>query len=177
MTNNSRRLPWFGAALIVVGLLMLLNRLDVLEIHFFSVVLPILMVFGVVVVARGFSQNAAGKVFWGTVLFLYSLFFFLRSIDSLNLHGPLVVPSTFIILGLAFAMLFLNNVREWFFLLPAVFLTGIGVVFILVEYDYLYGWEAWSVLGRYWPVLLILVGVAVILRRKEHRTPAPPPQA
>lgn len=177
MKNNYQRLPWFGAALVVLGIVMLLDKLSILEIRFAAVFWPLVMLLGIGIVTKGFSRNATGKVFWGTLIFLYALFFFLRSIDALEIRGHLFLPGTFLILGFAFLMLFLNNVKEWFFLLPACILGGIGLLFILVEYDYLYGWEVWDLVHRYWPIALILVGLAVILRRKEQHHTTPPTQA
>ncbi len=45
-----------------------------------------------------------------------------------------------------------------------VFLVGLGTVLLLLNLGYL-SWEIWSIAFRYWPALIILAGVSVILHR------------
>jgi hypothetical protein len=173
MQTAKRHIPWFGVALIIIGIALLLDRLNVLNIEFSTIFWPIVMLFGLLRVGYGFSQNVQRRVFGGTVMFLYGLFFFLRSSDYVDLHGHIFFPATFLILGLAFFMMFLNNFKEWVFLLPAILLCGVGAAFILSEMGYLYRYDVWEAVHLYWPLGLVIIGLAIILRR---RTPTQPPQ-
>lgn len=163
--NGNVRISWFGIALIIVGMALLLDRFDVIDIDFSTVFWPIVMIAGILLVGRGFSLNGRGKIFWGTVLFLSALFFFLRSSEYVEVYGHMFPPATLLIFGIAFLMLYLHNIRDWYLLIPAVALCGVGIVFILVEYGYLYRWEVWEAVRMYWPIVLILFGVAIMLRR------------
>jgi len=168
MSNHKYKTSWFGIALMIVGGFMLLERFNVVDIDFATVFWPLMMLIGIVSVGRGFSQERRGKIFWGTVLFLYSLFFLLKSIDSFEIYGYTFFPASFLIFGIAFLMMYLNNFKDWPFLIPAFLLSVVGALFILSEYGFLYRWEVWDIMRLYWPVILILLGLAMLLRRKYH---------
>jgi hypothetical protein len=169
MNGNVKKISWFGIVLIVLGLFMLLDRFDLIQFHFSSVIWPLMMLLGIMAVARGFNQNRRGKIFWGTTLFLYSLFFLLKSIDYFEIYGQTIFPATFLIFGIAFFMLYINNLKDWPFLIPTVLLTGIGGAFLLSEYGYLYRWDVIDVVRTYWPVILILTGLGLLFRRYNSK--------
>jgi hypothetical protein len=163
-----KRFPWIGVILIVAGGAMLVNRLGIFQIGYSYIVWSLVMIFGVVEVGRGFSSSNSGRIFFGTVLFLYGLYFLLRATDYVELRGHMFIPATFIIVGFAFIMTYLNNVREWAFLIPATILMGLGAAYILSETGYLYPWEVREMVRMYWPVGLILIGLAILFRRRVH---------
>ncbi|MBI3765685.1 MAG: hypothetical protein HY277_04180, partial [Ignavibacteriales bacterium] len=164
MVNTNFRVSWFGIALIVMGGALLLDRLHIIDVEFSTIFWSLIMVLGLITAAQGFSQSRRGKVFWGTVWFLFGLFFFLRSLDSIEIHRHMFVPATLLIVGAGFLMMFIQNVRDWYYLIPATILCGIGGLFILADYGYLYRWEVWEAVHLYWPIALILVGIGIILR-------------
>jgi hypothetical protein len=53
-------------------------------------------------------------------------------------------------------------------LVPAVLFVGFGVAMILVEYDYLDWWEVRRAIRTYWPLVLILWGAAIMLKRRPR---------
>jgi len=171
MQTTKRHIPWLGVALIGIGIVLLLDRLDILDVRFSTLIWPIVVLFGLVRVGQGFSRNIQSRVFTGTVIFLYGLFFLLRSTDYVELHGHMFFPATFLIFGIAFLMMFLNNLKEWVFLLPAILLCGVGTAFILGEMGYLYRYDVWEAVRLYWPLGLVIIGLAIILRRKTQTQP------
>ncbi|MFI5253460.1 MAG: hypothetical protein ACHQQQ_13630 [Bacteroidota bacterium] len=177
MDTYRRQFSWFGAALIVFGGALLLHRLNVINIGFMSIVYGFLILAGLAGVIRGFSDNLRGKVFWSSVLFLAGVFFLLRSIDRFNIAYYLMVPAMFLIFGISFFMMFLNNVREWHLLIPMVFLCGIGMAFLLSEMGYVYWdyWDVWYIVHTYWPIGIIFLGLGLMLRRRHHIHPPTQP--
>ncbi|MDI6765665.1 MAG: DUF5668 domain-containing protein [Bacteroidota bacterium] len=173
MSESRCRTSWFGIALIIVGAAMLVDHLNIINIAFSSIFWPLLMVIGIFAVGKGFSQNRLRKIYWGTVLFLYSLFFFLRSIDSIELYSFVFLPASFIIFGVGFFMMYLNNFKDWHFLIPALLLTGIGSLFLLTEYGCFSHREVWDAVRTYWPVILILFGLAILLKRYNVKSDIP----
>lgn len=175
MDKNSRHISWFGIALIVIGVGLLISKLHILEIEFSTIFWPLLMLLGIVSVGRGFSGSRGGKIFWGTVLFLYSLYFLLRSLDLLEPHDSLFFSVGLLVFGFAFLMLFVNNFREWYYLIPAFILCGMGSVFLFSEYGFLDAWDVWDLARLYWPAALILFGLAMLLRhRSRQASPSKP---
>ena len=169
-------ISWFGIALIVFGILLLLVKTDVLNIDFNQVVWAGLMVLGFGLVVKGFSRDKRGKVFWGTILFLFSVYFFLTGFDYIQYYHHIFFPSAFLIFGLAFFMLFISDIREWALLIPAFFFGGIGVAFLMSELGYVYDEDVWYTVWHYWPVLLIAIGLGVLFKRRSRHTPPPPTQ-
>ncbi len=169
MDNDNRHISWFGIALVVIGVALLVDRLHILQIEFPMVLLPLLMLLGIVIVGRGFSGNRGGKIFWGTVLFLYALYFLLRSLDFLEPRNYMFFSVGLLVFGCAFLMLFVNNFREWYYLIPAFILCGMGSMFVFTELGYLDAWDVWEVARLYWPAALILIGVALIMRHRARR--------
>ena len=177
MSKNRKNISWFGLILIFLGLVMLLDRFDVLNVEFSTIFWPMIMLMGLAIVGRGFAQNRRGKVYWGTVLFLYAVFFVLRSIDYFEIYSYTFFPASFMIFGIAFFMMYLCNLREWPLLLPSIILLGVGSLILMNEFGYLYQYELFDIVRLYWPVILILFGVTIILRKKYSASPQTNPEA
>jgi cell wall-active antibiotic response 4TMS protein YvqF len=162
------RAPWFAVALILVGAVLLLDRLDLIRFGFQMALWSVLAVFGLVKAVQGFSRNQKGSIFGGTVAFLYGLFFLLRSSDYVDVRMGMFFPATFLIFGIALLMMFLNNYHEWELLIPAGLLGGIGVAFVLSDLGYLDRYDVWEAVRLYWPLGLVLLGLALLLRRRAQ---------
>jgi hypothetical protein len=173
MTNNKNR-PWFGIMLIVFGIVLLLNQLNIIDVKSSQVLWAALAVFGFAIAYQGFSKKRNGKIFWGTVLFLTSILFILRNLylfDSYQFDfgsGHFILfPAWILIFGFAFLMVFINNPKEYVHLVLSLVLISIGGSAILVEAGYLYEWDVWNVFHRYWPVVLIAIGFSLIFRKRR----------
>ena len=169
MMKNRPVISWFGIGLVIIGGALLLSRLNVLDIRFSSIFWAVVAVFGLLTTTRGFTANYRWKIFWGTLCFLYGLFFFLRTTDVVELRGHIFLPVSFLVFGVAFFMMYLNDVQEWFFLVPAALLGGSGALFILADMDYLSYWDVYDTIHTYWPIILILLGLAFIFRRRNSQ--------
>lgn len=73
--------------------------------------------------------------------------------ENMNTLWPLFIAAP----GLGFFAMYAFGPHEDGLLFPASILTGIAGVFVLIEYGK----------GEYWPALLILVGLILILRRSK----------
>ncbi len=72
--------------------------------------------------------------------------------ENMGLLWPLFIAAP----GIGFFAMYIFGPHEAGLLIPAFILTGIAAVFLLAGYDR----------GEWWPVILILVGLGMILRRK-----------
>jgi hypothetical protein len=162
-----RRLPVFGILLLVVGVALLLEKLNVIEFGWSRILWAAVTVLGAAIVIRAFVQNGRAGIFWGTVLFLYGLFFLLRSLDLIQGHVAVFMPASFAILGFAFLMLFVSDPKDWHLLIPSLILLGFGGAFMLAEAGYIRRWEMWDTFKTWWPLILVLVGFSLILRRRK----------
>ncbi len=164
--SYSKHFPWIGVVLMLAGLALLLNKLDILTVGTPTLLWVLCMLFGIAMVAQGFSTTNGARIFFGTLFFLYGLYFILHSIDAFEMRSHLFIPASFLIFGFAFVMIYLNNFREWILLLPAVLLMGIGTLYIMGSMGYFNAWEMREMVRLYWPVGLIIIGLAIVLRRR-----------
>ncbi len=169
MSRTANRVSLLGLFLIGFGLVILLRKFHVIDVRTGELIWPFLAVLGLFMTGRGLVDSRKGKIVGGTVLFLYSIFFLLRSMDRVYVPIDLIVPATFLIFGIVALMLFVNKPGEWYYLVPAVVLLAIGGLVMLSEYGYWYGWEARQFLKTWWPAALVLFGAAMILRHRRPR--------
>jgi len=168
--NTIARVPILGILLVLAGLGLLLDQLHVIDFGWEKVLWLAVAILGALLTFRAFTNDEQGKIFFGTILFLFGLLFFLRSFDIIR-HGEHIIwPAILVIIGLAFLMLYVNNPREWVLIIPTVLFVGLGAVFMLAELDYLYYWDVWYAVRQYWPAILILIGVAMIVGRGVRKT-------
>ena len=106
-----------------------------------------------------------GRWITGTVIVLIGVFFLLDTTDVLETSQVfLFVPSVVIALGLY--MLIRHRFRHLFG--PGVVLL-FGIAWQLVALDY---YSFGELFGTYWPVLIILFGLSLLLQRQRSRSRA-----
>jgi hypothetical protein len=171
MSRNVARVSLLGLFLIAFGLLILLKKFHVIDLHTAEVIWPLIALMGLFITGRGLIDNRKGKIIGGTVLFLYSIFFLLRSMNAFSVPIDMIVPASFLIFGIVLVMLFVNKPAEWYFLVPGLLLLALGSSMMLTEYGYWYGWEVREFIRTWWPAALVLVGAGMILRHRSGRTP------
>lgn len=167
-----KRGAWFGIGLIVLGISMLLDRLDIVRFGWQTVLWTLLAIFGLVNAIDGFGKKKPGRVFWGTFLFLFGVYILLRIIDLVELRFYWWPPTMVLILGFSLLMMFVCVPKEWHVLVPALLLLGIGAAVVLSEFGYFHHYDLVEVIRRYWPLSLILFGLSLILQRSFRRSGA-----
>jgi hypothetical protein len=163
----SHRFSWFGAALILLGITMLLNRLNVVPWSWHIAAWAMLALFGVDRALRGFQHTQGWRVFWGTMVFLVGLYNILRGLDIVELRSYFFFPVLMLMLGLSFLAMYLCRPAEWHLLIPTLSFLGLGVILMMTEIGYLYRWDVMPFIKSYWPVVLILFGVALLVNRRS----------
>jgi hypothetical protein len=151
-----------GIVLIVLGVVFLLPAVTDLrwsDIWPLLVFAPGLLFFGMYFMDRsnyGLLMPATVMVFSGA-LFFYCV---AEGWHHMRHLWPLLMMSP----GIGFILMYLLGKKEKGLLVPGIFLTGIGVFFLLAasEYDYL------------WPVILIVIGVYLLFSRKQSSEPTTP---
>jgi hypothetical protein len=158
----------FGIFLIALGSVLLLDRFEIIYFGWGRIFWMFLGIWGAVLAVQGFSMKRRGRTFWGSLLFFFGIFFSLDAWDLIWLTDELGFGGMSLALGLAFVMLYVFEPRNVGVLAPAVLFVGFGAAMILVEYNYLDWWEVRRAIRDYWPVALILWGVAILLKRKPQ---------
>ena len=159
------KLSWFGISLILVGSAMLLDRLDVLTFGWKPVLWALVMFFGIAKATSGFSREKRANIFWGTFFFLFGTYMLLHNLDLIDVRSYMVFHVVLLIVGSGILMMYFSSPKEWHLLVPALLLVVIGGVMVLTELGYFYRYDVVETIRLYWPVGLILFGIALVLRR------------
>ncbi len=155
-----------GVILVLIGLVILLDKLGVMYLSWKKILSVLLVVAGAYLGYSGFGLNSNKKVFWGSILFFFGIYLFIDSFGFLNPEVHFFWPVVLITTGLAFFMSFVNRPNDFALLLPAIALVGIGVLFLLTNLGVIYSFEVWESVEKFWPVLLIIFGLYLILKKR-----------
>ena len=158
---------FLGVALILAGIAILLNQYQVLEFgwnQFYPLALIGLGVYFILDIVQGNK----GAIFWATISIFLGLFFFLRNFGYIPFfwieeYWPLFM----LIFGLAFISLFVMKPEDWGLLIPGSILSFLGLAIA----SYTMGFQSYPVrvLWRFWPLLLVLIGVVLIWNSIQSR--------
>ena len=152
-----------GLLLIIIGGLLLANKLVPYSIGWYEIYPLILMAIGVFIYISVIGKQDKGAVFFGTFFLLLGLFFFLRNFDVIPYYYLREVwPTILIILGLSFISVFVAKPGDWGVLIPGGTLLFLGVVFLLRKFHIIY-LNIGDIIADYWPMILIIIGAGIIL--------------
>jgi hypothetical protein len=167
MSREQRnRVSLIGAILVLIGVALLLRQMNMLDISAKKLLWIALALYGGATVARSFYYNIRQKVFWGSLCFFTGILFTLREYGLVYGSAPMFLPAVLVIFGFSFLTLFIFNVRDWHLLIPSILFLGIGAALMLTELRLLYAEQVWHVLHNYWPLALILMGGAMLIRKR-----------
>ena len=162
------RTPIFGILLIALGATLLLDRLEIIYFGWGKIFWMFLGIWGAVLAVQGFSLKRRGRVFWGSLVFFASLLFSLDQWGVFWWSDELWVGGISLALGMAFLMLFVFEPGNFGVLVPTFLFGGFGAAMILVDYNYLDWWDVRHYIRNYWPLLLVLWGIAILLRKRTR---------
>lgn len=163
-----------GVLLLIVGMVLLFNNLGLITLSW-KMLWPIFpMLVGVSLFLQFFRSRDKGVLIPATMLTGVGLFFFLFTLphgipwSGMGLWWP-VFP---LFLGLGFFFAYLADTKDTSLLFPATVLLVVGSVFLATNVQ----WAKTYL--KYWPVILIIVGIVVFLGSTgEDKTGPTEPQA
>ena len=158
-----KEFPFFAVLLILVGTLMLLERVDYLEFGWMSILWSALALLGVVKLVRGFRNPSGEGIVWGTVFFFVGTYQLLSEGGVFDLPSGTPFPALLAVIGFEFLLALIRKPREWHLVVPAVILIGLGSAMILAEMGILERWEVIEGIHAWWPAALVLFGAALLL--------------
>jgi len=143
-----------GIGLIILGLVFLFENFGYIEFDFEDV-WPVFVLLGGVAFWTGFIKDRKnyGLVMPGTILIIYSLMFWYCTVEGWH-YMSTIWPGFLIGPGLGFFLMYFLGEKEKGLLVPATILTAVGILFLF----------RYSGILRYWPALLIVIGIILILK-------------
>ncbi len=165
-----RRHYWSGIILIVIGLLMLLDEMDIMALEWFDILFYAFIVIGLSKFSNALNRTDKQGVLGGTFFISFGILMLLISNRFLVTADEFVFGVFFLSLALANIVYIVLGGYHWFNLAWAVIFSAIGGLFMLSYYgDYSY-WHLYDILATYWPVAFILSGLNLLLRGiKKHQ--------
>jgi uncharacterized membrane protein HdeD (DUF308 family) len=167
---KQRILP--GIILIAIGGVILVYNLDIIDLGWRTLVGTVMLLIGISIFIGAFKSSDRSPVFPGTYLSLTGLFFITMDLNLINDDLGDMWPMFIIILGIAFLVTFAFKPRELSPLINAIIFTSLGIIFLLSQAGILEWHDVWHYFGQYWPVILILIGLSLLLKsiRKKYVT-------
>jgi|GEM_PF-138821 len=164
-----------GILLVLAGILLLLHNLHIYRLSW-STFYPLALLFlGLWFFAKAALEKNAGLVFSGSLLFLFGTFFFLRNVLDLWWTDELLFWPVFLIIpGLSFLIMYLFRPREWGILVTAVILLFLGGMALGKNLGWYYEYPIFAWGRKYWPVLLIVLGIYLVVQGAVYSTKEPP---
>ncbi len=166
------KVSWFGSALIVMGIVLLLRAVGMVDIRLADVIWIVLVLAGISWIVGGFRNKRRSRIFWGTLVAstaLYILFSDIHWLDSPSYYLFIVIMLE---VGLACTLCYLSAPSEIHLLVPALFFSGLGLAMLFTEFGYLTRSGVVSALNDYWPMVLVLFGLTLLLpalrRSSDH---------
>jgi len=153
---------WLGIVLIVVGLAMLFDHLQVIPMSGWLVFWVCITALSATMVVRN-SRRKEGGTFWFTILFFFGLYKTLRNLGTLDIDASLGFPLLLIFAGIGVAVVVLTYPSRWHLVVPAIALIGTGAAMLLSELGVIPTWDVRAAISNYWPVAVVLFGAAMLL--------------
>lgn len=158
MVKKSSFIP--GMILVFIGAVLMLRRLDIAFTTWEYTYPIILLAIGILFILNGFLRQDSGSAFWGTLLLLFGIFYSLRNFLILSFQSwywEEFWPILLIIPGVAFIVMFIVRPQDWGVLIPGFLLLFVGAAFLSDDLDPF--WVKWYKVIRFWPVIMIVLGL------------------
>ena len=169
--SEAKRSFFPGVVLIIIGALILIHKLDIYHLYWRDIYPIVFVALGVWFFIGVFAKKQKGLAFPGTLFLLLGLFFLLRNnYFHYSLYMDEFWPIFLLIFGFAFIVQFFFNPKDWGLLIPGGIFLFLGFGFFARTMHWYIPFEFEYYIGKYWPVVLILVGIAIIvssLRKKK----------
>lgn len=162
-----------GSLLILIGITLLLDRLNVFYFRWDRLFWLMTLFLGGFFAVDGFLRKRRGRVFWGSMLFFISVYYVLLQWRLIDRYDFYTLPVILIALGFSFVSLYLYEPREVALLIPAILFVGTGTAAILWWWEVLEWYEIRHAIRVYWPLLFVVWGIALIVKRKPGHPPTP----
>lgn len=146
----------------------ILNMLGLVEIESGDFLGYILIFYGIATVYTSFGERNKFLIFIGSVLFLSGIVLSLPSHFDFVRPLNIFIPSAILIAGISLFIVYFDDTKNKAVLFASLLLTIAGSIFIIsarqIQISVL-GESILKIIEVYWPVLLVISGITIILKR------------
>ncbi len=130
----------------------------------------VLAVYGIVTVYISMGKNKRLNLFLGTVIFLSGIILFVtNNFDFYKISG-ILLPSVFLIIGVGFLMLFIDNPAEKTILTLAVIFIVFGLILTIIlgtPSAHSFFNAILYIAQKYWILAIILIMIILLIKREK----------
>lgn len=116
-----------------VFIAILLNAFGITSLKNGEILSYALAFYGLGLVFISFGTARRGSLFLGTIVFLVGIVIFIRNHYSFEDNSKVIIPSIFLILGISFFMLFLDETSHRVLLYVAIVFSIVGLLFTILS--------------------------------------------
>jgi hypothetical protein len=158
----------FTLLLLYAAASIFLNILGILEIDSTTFFEYALIFYGVASVYTSFGEKNKVLIFIGSAAFLTGIVLSLPSHFDFIRPLNVFIPSSILIAGISLFIVYFDDTSNKTILLAALILLLAGVIFILAArkvQPVVFGESILKIIEVYWPVLIVISGITIILKR------------
>ena len=152
-------------------LLVFLNITGIIHIQNIELLGYVFIFFGLSYAFNTFGQKRQGLLFTSTVIFLVGLILFIISKFEIVQPSHLLLPSTFMIIGIGFLIVWIDGEMKNQILVLSIGFIFAGIILTVLKGNITLRSFSVSLVDmtvKYWPVLVIFVGVFLIYRKRNE---------
>jgi hypothetical protein len=159
-----------GSGFCILGILSFLSHLGIISLNVETIIAIIVALYSIAAFYISMGAGDRANIVFSTILFLVSVIFLVKSYYQITDTRATVFSSILFISGAVLFILFIDNPKEKFFLVPsiAMFLLSIASMLFLKSAG-LFGLvnKVGNLYEVVWPAILIVLGIIVYINRKK----------
>lgn len=164
---RGKRTSFFGWILLVAGIVLFCNYWFALSFNWITLIILL----GIGLFLTGIFQRDHGGIFPGTFILLTGLTFNFQECGFIRQSWWELWPLIILFLGVAFITLFIFDPARRGAIIPGILLIAIAFFFLYSPWNW---FEIFYYIHRFWPVLLIILGISLIVKSFSSRNQIPP---
>lgn len=157
----SRRPVLAGSILIIIGFAILLKPYYILDIYFFRSYG--LFILGILGLLKGLSASPRRNIYLPVFILTLGAYYLLGDAGFYYIDRGLTITVVILLLGVSFYPLYFLVNRKWSYLLYGNLIMAVGLLFLAYYLDYIPTYIFRTVVEDYWPVALIIIGIAYLI--------------
>ena len=153
-----------------LALSILLKILGVIDFDSITILGYAFIFYGISAVYVSFGKRRKIFLFFGTFIFLVGLVMFLVSNFEFGNLRAVLFPALLLIIGISILMLYLDGNAGTFLIVSSAFFIAAGIMLTYTIGEFSYNRLINSILSitlKYWPVILIVLGIIFLIKRDE----------
>jgi len=159
-----------GLCVFLFGLLNLLSYLRIVPLSTGEITGIVLGLYGLSTVYTSFGNGERGLLILGVIAFLTGVILVVKFYYGILNDFALVFTSVLFIGGAILLILFIENTKVKAFLYSGLAITVLSILSVFyfkTAGNPIYSAKAAELFGRYWPVILLLLGISLFVNRKK----------